>query len=689
MLRILVIFFFCLYLSFNFSFAQEQESPGIEEIIVNADYRLSDLNDIPSSVIVLDENLIQNRNAQHLEEVLLNAPNVNFSSGSSRARFFQIRGIGERGQFSEPLNSSVGVIIDGIDFSGIGNASLLYDIDQVEVFLGPQGTRYGSNALAGLINLQSKAPTKDLSYGLKLESGDYNSKGLGGYLSGPLSERFSYRISAQQIKSDGFNTNRFLNDETNTRNERVVRGKINGELLDDVELDLTASTIKLNNGYDAFSLNNDRDTLSDQPGSDIQDSELLSAKISVSRFKHFTFDTLLGYGDSHAEYSYDEDWVYDGFHPWGYSSTDQYNRDRSTGSTEFRFTSSEEGRILFDTTDWVFGFYYLGQEESLERTYTFLTEDFVSKYDTKRLAIYGETDTQLNDDWNLTLGIRGERFSADYHDSSLVNFSPSENLVGGRITLTYNTSTETLMYTTISQGYKAGGFNTDGTLDSDLRDFDSEGLLNYEIGFKGMLFDNRFQTQLALFFMNRDDVQISSSIVRTRDDGSSEFIDYIGNAAAGSNYGLEFSGNFKATERVDFYGSLGLLKTRYDDFINSAGDNLEGREQAHAPSYQYSLGANIRLGNNVDFGLNILGKDSFYFSDSHGVQSNAYHLINANLSYSWENWKAMLWGRNLTDEDYFVRGFYFGNDPRDNYLSKGYTQLGEPARVGVTINLDF
>ena len=123
MLRILVIFF-CLYISFNFSFAQEPESPGIEEIIVNADYRRSDLNDIPSSVIVLDENLIQNRNAQHLEEILLNAPNVNFSSGSSRARFFQIRGIGERGQFSEPLNSSVGVIIDGIDFSGIGNASM-------------------------------------------------------------------------------------------------------------------------------------------------------------------------------------------------------------------------------------------------------------------------------------------------------------------------------------------------------------------------------------------------------------------------------------------------------------------------------------------------------------------------------------------------------------------------------------
>ena len=137
------------------------------------------------------------------------------------------------------------------------------------------------------------------------------------------------------------------------------------------------------------------------------------------------------------------------------------------------------------------------------------------------------------------------------------------------------------------------------------------------------------------------------------------------------------------------YGSLGLLKTKYDDFINSAGDNLAGREQAHAPSYQYSLGVNIQLGNNFDLGLNVLGKDSFYFSDSHGIQSDAYNLINANLSYSRENWKLMLWGRNLSGEDYFVRGFYFGNDPRDNYLAKGYTQLGEPARVGLTLNLDY
>ena len=93
MLRIFLILFY-FFFSCNFNFAQEKDPLAIEEIVVNADYRSSDLNDIPSSVIVLDESLIQNRNAQHLEEVLANAPNVNFSSGSSRSRFYQIRGIG-------------------------------------------------------------------------------------------------------------------------------------------------------------------------------------------------------------------------------------------------------------------------------------------------------------------------------------------------------------------------------------------------------------------------------------------------------------------------------------------------------------------------------------------------------------------------------------------------------------------
>jgi outer membrane receptor protein involved in Fe transport len=91
----------------------------------------------------------------------------------------------------------------------------------------------------------------------------------------------------------------------------------------------------------------------------------------------------------------------------------------------------------------------------------------------------------------------------------------------------------------------------------------------------------------------------------------------------------------------------------------------------------------------LELDVNIQGKDSFYFSDSHSVRSKDYNLVNASLSYSWNEWQLTLWGRNLSDEDYSVRGFFFGNDPRDNYTAKGYTQLGEPMRYGLTLNMDF
>jgi len=686
--RIFVVFITFTCFCFSIS-AQVDSSIVLEEIIVNADYRQSKASDIFSSVTVLDANLIRKKNAQHLEDILFNAPNVNLSSGASRARFYQIRGIGERGQFSEPLNSSVGVIIDGVDFSGIGNAALLYDVEQVEILLGPQGTRYGSNALAGLINLQSKSPTNETSYGLQLENANFDSSGLAGYLSGSISNQLRYRLSAQNLKSDGFNTNQFLSKKTNQRDEGIVRGKLDWTPSDYVQLGITASTINIDNGYDSFSLDNVRDTISDQPGIDRQQADILSTKLSLTQFAKFKVEALLGYADSKTEYGYDEDWVFNGFHPWEYSSSDQYFRDRETTSAELRFVSSDSGLIFSNTTDWVFGIYSLQQEVDLKRIYTFLSTDFSSRYDIKRFAVYGEINSDLNNNWGLSLGFRGENFDAAYFDSNAINFTPDEILYGGKLALTYRTSTNSLIYASISRGYKTGGFNTDGSLDSDLREFNAEELINYEFGFKGSLYNDQLKTQLALFFMDRDDVQIASSVVRSRADGSSEFIDYVGNAAAGSNYGLEASAKFQAANNIMFHGSLGLLKTEYKEFVNSAGDNLGGRQQAHAPNYQYTLGVDIRISSSLELDVNIQGKDSFYFSDSHSIRSKDYSLVNASLSYSWKEWQLTLWGRNLNDEDYSVRGFFFGNDPRDNYAAKGYTQLGEPMRYGLTLNMDF
>jgi iron complex outermembrane receptor protein len=661
----------------------------LEEIIVTADFRQSGINVIPGSISVLDAALMARKNALHLEDILLNAPNVNLASGASRARFFQIRGIGERGQFAEPLNASVGVLIDGVDYSGIGSAALLYDVEQVEVLMGPQGTRYGSNALAGLINLQGKSPTDEFSSGLQLQSENHSGRGMAGYLSGPFTRSLSGRLTAQKLESDGYSTNQYLHRPTNTRDEQVVRGKLHWQPAGDLALDLTIADFRLDNGYDVFSLDNVRDTLSDEPGADRQDSTLASLRLRSDRLDNVSVEILLTGASSGTAYGYDEDWVYAGFHPWEYSSTDWYYRDNDIASAEVRLLSTPQSALFGGRTDWVSGLYTLQRDVALRRIYTYLPGPFLSEYDTRRTAWYLDTSTELGGPWTLDFGLRAEQFDAGYSDNEGVSFTPDDTLYGGKLALNYHTGAGALVYASLSRGYKTGGFNTDGTLDADLREFGEEVLWNYEAGYKGVLLDGKLALQAALFWMQRDDVQISSSTIRARSDGSVEFIDYVGNAAGGFNRGLELNATYAISSSLQGYGSLGLLNSEYENFINSNGDNLDGRQQAHAPDYQYTVGMVWQATPALSLDLNLQGRDAFYFSDSHNSRSDPYRLLNASIRYQWQNLGITLWGRNLTDEDYLVRGYQFGNDPRIDYEARAYTQLGEPARYGLTLNLDF
>ena len=132
----------------------------LEEVVVSATLlRDQNLQQVPASVTVLDSATLGRAGQQHFADVLALVPNLNWAGGTSRPRYFQIRGIGEREQYEGAPNPSVGFLIDDIDFSGIGMAATLFDVSQVEVLRGPQGTRLGANALAGLISVKSAEPS--------------------------------------------------------------------------------------------------------------------------------------------------------------------------------------------------------------------------------------------------------------------------------------------------------------------------------------------------------------------------------------------------------------------------------------------------------------------------------------------------------------------------------------------------
>ena len=657
----------------------------IEEIIVTSDFRDSAIASLPASVSVIRPN-VDGTTVQHLEEILNRAPNVNFASGASRARFIQIRGIGERGQFSDPLNSSVALLVDGVDLSGIGTAATLFDVAQVEVFRGPQGTLYGANALAGLISVVTPPPSPEHTVSVRLDVGDYAARGVGGVVSGPLGENSGYRISAQRYQDDGFLDNDFLHtDDTNEHDEATYRAKINWQT-DAARWVLVLGRVQVDNGYDAFSLDNNRTTLSDEPGRDAQDTDYASLSVSLDMTERVTLEASVAYANSDINYGYDEDWTFVGFDPGGYSSTDRYARDRDTLTAEVRWLSKPGQGLADGTLDWVVGLYQLNQEVDLLRVNTFLASPFISQYEVDRFAVYAEVSRQLSDQLRLTIGGRYEQHSADYEDALGVSFSPEDDLFGGRILLEFELDSGSLLYGGITQGYKSGGFNINGSLVADLREFDPETLWNIETGYKTSLIDDRLRLNASIFRMQRDDIQISTSTERPIPNSQAvQFIVYTGNAAKGYNQGIELEATFVATADLTLFANVGLLDTEYQDYVDDSGRDLDGRDQAHAPNYQYYLGAEYTISQRWSMQLEIEGKDGYFFSASHPTESDSVALLGASIAYSTDNWQVSLWGRNLADKDYDVRGFFFGNDPRDGYTARSFTQLGTPRQVGLTV----
>ncbi len=684
----------------------------LREIIITASFRDFTILDLPGSISIVEQNTLHERNAQHIEAILNTAPNVNFASGASRGRYIQIRGIGERSQFVDPVNPSVGMVIDDIDISGIGNAGTLFDVRQVEILRGPQGTRFGANALAGMVNIRSNNPSEKFEASVNSGYGNYGAWNVGALVSGPLADGLLGRIAVQQQSSDGFIDNSFLGrDNTNNRDELTMRGKLKWLVNDELSIDLMSLYVDIDNGYDAFSLNNTRHTLSDQPGQDTQETVAIAITSTWTGHNAFELKAITNWSDSNLEYGYDEDWSFVGLctgtpcDGWEYSSTDNYLRDRDSNRFEIRLTSTEAGRIA-GRTDWVAGIYFDRRDESLERQFfdfdRFIADArFTSDYETENIALYSELITPVSERLTLTLGGRIERFESDYKDSRAVNASPDEDLWGGQVSLEYNLDNNTMVYGLISRGYKTGGVNGEAvgraesngfapTVTSFLRErleFDTETLLNYELGIKGSYLDDTLQLRVATFFMDRKDVQLKGWY-----NEGPLFVGYIDNAASGENMGFELESLWQFTEQLQLFVNLGWLDTEVDNFIvnvNSALVDKSGREQAHAPNHQFNVGGRYNFGRGFYGRLEVEGKDSFYFSDSHDQQSDSYELINASFGYQGRHWALNVWARNLTDEDYATRGFYFGNDPRKFYVNEEYVQYGEPRVFGANASYHF
>ena len=659
----------------------------LDAVTVSADFRETDVQELPEAVTVVGAKAIELRSAQHLESVLSFAPNVNYASGASRGRYFQIRGIGERSQFIDPVNPSVGLMIDGIDMTGLGGAATLFDVQQVEVLRGPQGTRFGANALAGMINIKTKAATKETEGYVAGKLGNYNTHSESAAISGSITDNLQGRIAISSFQSDGYMENTYL-DKKNTNNldEVVVRGKLAAQLSEDTDLGLTYFYADIDNGYDAFSLEKNRKTSSDELGVDAQDTDAFALLVNSKLSDAMQLKAELTGSWTQAEYSYDDDWSYPGIATgWEYKAYDQYLRNNDRISADVKLLSGSDGRIFSNSSDWVVGLYVLQREEDLTRNYEYIPSEFESTLKTSSTAIYSELGTDLTDSVRIITGLRIENWISDYDDNNQVEGKVDEVLVGGKITLESMLSLNHLAYASLARGYKAGGINTNPDISEKNREFSAELNNTLELGLKSSMLNDELTTRLSAFYIQRKNQQVKSSYSYL-ENGTPRFQDYLENAAEGKNYGLELESDWDIASNLNWSLSAGYLVTEFVDYAYENDDgifNKDGREQAHAPEYSLASAISYSITPALSFTLESESKDKFYYSDSHDEQSAAYTLFHARIAYTRSNYSVALYGRNLTNREYGVKGFYFGIDPRLEYAYEKQEQLGEPRLVGI------
>jgi len=660
----------------------DAERIELDPIVVSADFREKTLSQTSNAITVIGEDKLYDKASQPLIEVLGSSANVNFSEGGSKAKYIQIRGMGERGQFETPMNPSVGFMVDGIDFSNATLGASLFDVKQIEILRGPQGTTFGANALAGVVSVQSNEPTKETEAHVEATIGNYNTQAVGVAVGGTLiEEKLLGRISVYKNDSDGFIENKHLNrKDTNGIDELSIKTKLKWLVSDDHTVDFTYMRIDNDNGYDAFSQDNSRTTLSDEPGKDTQKTDAFALKSTYQVNPAFHLETSASLSKSDIEYSYDEDWTYTGDY---YTSKDQYLRDKKQKDFDIRAISDEKGKIFNNTTNWTVGAYYKDFQSDLVRNNTYFTAPFSSDYQAKSKALYGQINHNVSDKIALVLGLRVESWTTDYSDSDLVNFNDTETLKGAKLGIEYKKSDSQLFYATLTKGYKPGGFNPVSDASGLPKQYNTEALWNADFGVNGSYLDGKLKNRTNLFYGEREDQQVGTSYVTE----SYKYTDYISNAKKGHYYGLETEINYYPTDTLSFDASVGLLKSKFDNFTNPV-DNVskDDRETAQSPSYQYNVGVNYMLNDNWNIKSNILGKDSYYFSNTHDKKSQSYKLVNASVEYMNDDFSVTLWGRNLNDTEYQTRGYYFDNFGTGADL---YTQQGSPRTFGLTVSYDY
>ena len=682
-----------------------------EEIFVTSGLNRKNLYKSAKSVTIFTKDRIRENADIHLQTYLEEVPNLNWAGGSSRPRYFQIRGVGESSHYfgEGPPNFSVGFSVDDMDLSGLGMLGHLFDIGQVEIFKGPQSTTFGSNALAGLIAIKSNDPIRNLGLETSLSFGSDNLRSVSSMLNINLTNNLFLRLSSSVNYSDGFRENKSLNiSNSNKKEESFARLKVKFLPSPNINFLGTFLYADLSNGYDVWAPDNNMNfnTYSDSLGEDSQLTKGLSIRSEFSLTDNVTITAISSITETDLIHAYDGDWgdsLYWGENHnwdeitqgWAYSFFDKNKKNRKNLNNEIRFKYSNLTLGLFSKNleeyDTALGYLYGGSATNAN-----------SNFSHDVYAIYGQLEHEITERLSITSNFRGENSKFAYLGQSMgidsyyeainlpnISFKTDEKMNGYKLSGQYEMNNKTNFFATFSKGFKAGGVNQQPFLASINRPFGPEFLYNYEIGLKNKT--SKTDTRFTAFLGLRKNQQVSISS-QQEDGNPNSFLFYIDNATSGENNGFEFENTFKIFKNLNLSTSIGYLNTHIAEFGYQISENDSiskggGREAAMSPNTA-SLGLSFKPRIDILINFNVSYKGEYYFSDSFNEKSAEYSILNFSIGKKFNNFKLTFWGNNILNEKYATRGFYFGLIPPD-YPEQLFKSYGDPRQLGIKIDYLF
>ncbi|GAB3285264.1 TonB-dependent receptor [Parahaliea aestuarii] len=716
--------------------AQEAGVTALEEVVVTARKRSENLQDVPIAVSAFSAADLAIQGVDDITDLQYSLPNTTLqvSRGTNTTLTAYIRGIGQQ----DPLwgfEPGVGIYVDEVYIARPQGAVLdVLDVESIEVLRGPQGTLYGKNTIGGALKYTTRRVSNEPTFEVEGTLGDYRRRDLKVMGSVPIIEDTLFISGgAAVLKRDGYGE--FRNTGADNYNKDIATGhlKMEWRASDSLRFILAGDkTRDESNPRGGYRLTPSLVT-GQQPYDDVYDSDTSLPNKNLVETDGASLTAVWDINDQYQFKSisaYREGYTYTSidFDATAVNSFDvpaDYEDNQTTQEFQLNYTG--------DRLSAVGGLYYYSGDAcgafDVILGLSGITLENGGCVDTVSYSAYFQGAYDISEKLSVSLG---GRYTRDEKDASVYRYvypgakfpeddgtiiavqsdfedSDSWGEFTPHVGVNYQFSDDVMAYASYTSGFKSGGYDMRANIaanpDGD-EPFDPETVNAYEIGFKSTLWDQRLRLNVAAFFNDYEDMQVTVQ----RAVGQNDFASQVLNAGASEMKGLELEAVAAITDRLTLNATFGYIDAEFTELVwydPNAQMEVDVADEwviSNTPEYVYNLGMeySIEIGNwNTSFLANLAYRDDVHiFEVPSALDEDGYTLYNASIVVRSPNerWTIGLHGKNLTDEEYRIAGYNFAAtfDDQGNVIAPGLGGddtvtgfYGDPRTVAFTVNYAF